>query len=169
MNEAPRLAVGLAAILALAAPGLAATLQLEPRNPGMFGVARGQTAVWNAVLTEPVAAGHPGCRVTLSFVDDKGEVLHDAAGSEVMRTLHLRDNVADALTLRANDVLARGEQRKSIRPVLSDAPDSNICSDCRSLVLTLEVVKSNGVMVMVDAMGPRDPPPPDPHCDPLTR
>ena len=159
-----------ALVLALLAgtAGLAHALEDPPEAPpfGMVGLARTQVALLSAVLTHQPDEAHLSCLLTLSFVDAKGQIFKDRSGAEVKKAVVLKGNVANGLALRASDILADDEIRKPIRPVIVEAAEPSLCSDCRQLALTLELVNSNGITstVAMAAMPPRDPPPPDPHC-----
>jgi hypothetical protein len=148
--------------------GLAHALEGPPEAPpfGMVGLARTQVALLSAVLTHQPDEAHLSCLLTLSFVDARGQVFKDRAGAEVKKAIVLRGNAANGLALRASDILADDEIRKPIRPVVVEATDAGLCSDCRNLALTLELVGSNGITTTLASslMPPRDPPPPDPHC-----
>jgi hypothetical protein len=152
-----------AAVLALSAPVV--VLGAEPELPafGMVGLARGQTAVLNAVLTHVPTADHPGCSVTMSFVDARGVVFRDRAGREVKKRVVLRDNVANSLSLPSAEILSLLESRKRIRAAVRETPVPGAASDCCALTLTLELVGPGGSTD--ETLLPRVPPPPNPlHC-----
>jgi hypothetical protein len=155
-------AAGLAVALAVAVPVLG--FGAEPELPafGMVGVARRQTAILNAVLTHAPNGDHPGCAVTMSFVDATGTVFRDRTGTEVKKRVVLRDNVADSLLLPAADVLGVFERRKSIRAAVVETPDPGAVSDCCALTLTLEIVGATGSTSELAL--PRAPNPPNPFC-----
>src|SRR5262245_5292911 len=155
-------AAGLATALAAAAPVL--VFGAEPELPafGMVGVARRQTAVLNAVLTHTPRADHPGCAVTMSFVDATGAVLRDRTGSEIRKRVVLRDNVAESLELVAADVVGVLERSRSSRTAAMVMPDPGGAPDSVAPPLTLELLGPGGSSGEV-AM-PRAPNPPNPIC-----
>jgi hypothetical protein len=159
---AGRAAALAAAVLTLAAPVLA--LGAEPELPafGMIGLAYSQTAVLNAVLTHVPNTEHPGCWVTMSFVDARGVVFNDRAGRPFKKRVVLRDNIAESLEMPAADILAPFERRKPIRAALRETPDPGAASDCCALTLTLELVGPRGSTGEVEL--PRIPNPPNPLC-----
>jgi hypothetical protein len=134
---------------------------------GMVGIARGQDAVLSLVLVHPPDPDHPGCRVTASFVDARGEVVHDARGNPVQQTFHLRDHVSAALTLRGADVLGT-QLRVPIRAELKAAPNDGTASDCKCLMATKELVgldgRTNSHHDGQLPSGGGNPPPPPPVC-----
>jgi hypothetical protein len=158
------LAIGLATVLGTAAPALAAGLPLTPPAFGMVGLGRQQTAVLNAVLTGDVEEGHPGCAVTLSFVDRKGDVFEDRVGNPFRATFVLRGNVAAELRMRAADILGPALLRVPIRGVVTQPPGPLENGDCSGLVVTLEIVGPLGETQVFASLarGPKDPPPPNP-------
>lgn len=162
----------MAVLVGVAAPALVFAVTSELPVFGMLGLGRGRAAVLHLVLVHPPNPLHPGCRVTASFVDARGQVFHDRAGNPVEQTFALRDNVAAALTLRAADILATGETRKPIRAVLTDPPDDGTPSDCTCLVATEEIVGASG-RTDLSIYGQRPPgggnPPPPPICTLPTR
>jgi hypothetical protein len=155
-------AAGLAASLAVAVPAL--VLGAEPELPafGMVGLAYTQTAILSAVLTHVPNAQHPGCAVTMSFVDATGTVFRDRAGSPVRKRVVLRNNVAEFLELPSADVLGPFERRKPIRAAVLETPEPGGASDCCALTLTLELVGPRGSTGEVAL--PRAPNPPSPLC-----
>ena len=110
----------------------------------MIGIARGQVARLNAVMTEPpdpsVNPPDPGApngiallgieptpfRVRLGFVGANGIPLRDRAGNVISMEVLLLPGQGVWLDLDAGDVLALFELRKQIRPVVSYLPDPNI-------------------------------------------
>jgi hypothetical protein len=162
------LAVGLSAALGLAAPALAFNPQPEPPAFGMVGLGRYQSASLTAVLTQPADPSHPGCGVMLSFVDETGNVLKDAAGNKFVKKYVLTGNVARSLVLRAEDILADGQTRKAIRAVVADLPDADAPTACVGMVAVFEIIAPNGWTAVVQELSispPRDPCPPDPNDD----
>jgi hypothetical protein len=151
------LATTAAAALAAAAPALA-----ELPAYGMVPVSGRQTAVLHAVLTHEPSLDHPGCWVTASFVDARGDTLKDRAGNEITASWVLRDNVAQALPVRGADVLGEGERRTLIRAAVRETPNPGSSSDCCALTLTLEIRNSTGATA--DLILPRQPNPPAPIC-----
>jgi hypothetical protein len=139
----------------------AAPLSAELPAYGMMTVGRRQTAVLHAVLTHQPSADHPGCRLTASFVDAKGDTLKNAAGLPIQASWVLRDNVAASLSLRAADVLGDLEARKLVRAAVLEDTASG-ASDCCALTLTMEVSNSLGGPSLVAY--PRSPNPPNPLC-----
>jgi hypothetical protein len=159
-RQAAALAVGLAAALGAGATARAAA----PHTFGMVGLARSQTAYLHAVLTRPPDTAHPGCRVTLSFVDARGQVFHDRAGNEVKETFVLRDNVASTLRLRSSDALAAGESRTLMRGVVSYPPETEGRSDCRSIMVVKEIAGVSGRGRVIDSIGEPCEDIPSPPC-----
>jgi hypothetical protein len=162
-----RWVVGLVSVMGMLAPARA---QAQLPAFGMVGLAAGQRAVLNLVDVGTPDASHPGCRVTASFVDSMGRVLNDAKGVPVRRTVTLRPQVATSIQLLARDILAPGQQRRSIRPVVAPARNSS-ASGCSCFVPTLEILASNGVTTLTDSghapkLSP-NPPPPPPICEAL--
>jgi hypothetical protein len=160
------LAAGLSAALGLAAPALAFDPQPEPPAFGMVGLARSQSASLTAVLTQPPDPSHEGCGVTLSFVDEAGKVLKDAAGTPLVREYVLTGNVARSLVVRAEDVLGDGQTRRAIRAVVADLPGKDAPTECVGLVATFEIVASTGATTIAQQLSvepPRDPCPPAPY------
>jgi hypothetical protein len=151
-------AAGLAAaVLALSAP---VVVLGELPAFGMVGLASGQTAVLNAVLTNVPTTGHPGCSVTMSFVGATGAVFHYRTGNEVKKQVVLRGNRAEFLSLPAADILGPLELRKRIRAAVKETPGA--VSDCCALTMTLELVGPRGLTDEVAL--PRVPNPPNPLC-----
>jgi hypothetical protein len=138
--------------------------QPEPPAFGVVGIGRGQFAVLNAVLTQPVPDdsspppddNRSGCRLVLSFVGADGRTLLDASGAEAKKSVELRGGVAESLVLQAADVLADGQLRRSIRAVMIGPPDDSIPSDCTGLVATMEIVGPNGWTQVLYAPIPDD-------------
>jgi hypothetical protein len=137
----------------------------------MVGLAEGQLAILNLVLVNPPDANHPGCRVAASFVDSMGRVFSDATGTPVKRIFTLRPQIAAGLRLRSEDILATGQLRRSIRPVVGPVPNDTQPSDCNCLVTNLELVGANGGTSLTDyGHSPRldpNPGPPPPICEAL--
>ncbi len=138
---------------ALAAAATAAAFNPQPEPPlGIVGLARSQTAILNAVLTQPPDPGQPPdpaappCVMVLAFVDASGQVFHDAAGSEVTKRVELRGHAADSLVLRSQDAVPSGQLRVAIRGVVQP-PDPTQPPDpqCGGLVATLEIVDILGM------------------------
>ena len=114
----------------------------QPEPPlGMVGLARTQTAILNAVLTQPPDPAAPACVMVLSFVDAAGRLFHDAAGNQVVKRVELRGNVAQSIQLRSQDAVPDGQLRVPIRGVVQP-PDPTQPPDpqCVGLVATLEIV-----------------------------
>ena len=156
-------ALALAATLGVATPGLAFNPQPEPPAFGMTGLGRYQTAMVTAVLTHPPDPDHPGCGVLLAFVDGSGNVIRDRAGNAFVKKVVLRGNVASSLALRAEDILADGETRKSIRAVVTDIPpDPQVPTECGGMVATLELVAPNGWTTLLETLAVPPPPRPEP-------
>jgi hypothetical protein len=157
------LGLGLVAAVGVVAPVRAAA----PHTFGMVGLARLQTAYLHAVLTRPPDPTHPGCRVTLSFVDAHGRLFRDRAGNEVKQTFVLRDNVSSTLRLRSSDALAAGESRTLMRGVVNYPADREGPSDCGSIMVVEEVADQNGHASVIESIGepcPDAPNPPSPIC-----
>jgi hypothetical protein len=160
--------VGLATALGMTAAGQA---QAQLPAFGMVGLATGQRAVLNLVLVAAPDAGHPGCRVTASFVDSVGRVFNDATGAPVRRTVILRPQIATSIQLLSADILPAGQQRRSIRPVVAPVRTSTAPSDCSCFTPSLEILAANGVTTLTTnghspRLGP-NPPPPPPICEAL--
>jgi hypothetical protein len=142
----------LAASVTVVTTGVVHAFNPQPEPPafGMASLARTQTALLNAVLTQPPDPQQPpdpglACRLVLSFVDANGVVFHDAAGNLIQRPVELRDHVAASLQLRAADILGPTQLRVPIRAVLTyQPPDPTQPSDCTGLVGTLEIVNLLG-------------------------
>jgi hypothetical protein len=149
-------------VIILAAPVVVGGAEPELPAFGMVGLAQGQTAVLNAVLTHVPNTEHPGCPVTMSFVDARGVVLHDRAGHPFIKRGVLRDNIAESLQMPSADILAPFERRKPIRAAVRETPDPGAASDCCALTLTLELVGPRGSTGEV--LLPRQPVPPHPLC-----
>jgi hypothetical protein len=164
-------ALGAAATLAVAALVTAGTVrafnpQPDPPRFGIVGLARGQTAVINAVLGEPPDDNRPACLLVLSFVGADGRTLAGAGGRESRKVVALRGNVAASLSVRAADVLDEGQLRLPIRAVLGNPPDDGVPSDCRGLLASVEIVGPLGHTQLYVPPDPGHPPdtdvPPDP-------
>jgi hypothetical protein len=155
----------------VAAPALVAAATSEIPVFGMLGLGAGQSATVHLVLVQPPDPTHPGCRITASFVDARGQVFRDATGKPFEQTFVLRDNVASALTLRSTDILTTGERRKPTRVLLAE-PDDGTASDCTCLVATEELSGPRG-RTDLSIYGARPPgggnPPPPPICTATTR
>src|SRR5262245_48193118 len=96
-----RWTLGLCAAAMAMGAGPAAAFNPQPEPPlGMVGLARTQTAILNAVLTQPPDPVAPACVMVLSFVDASGRLFHDAAGAEITKRVELRGNVAQSILLR---------------------------------------------------------------------
>lgn len=154
--------LGLATSLGVAAPARA---QTQPPVFGMIGLAQDQVAILNLVLVDPPEASHPGCQVTASFVDAKGQVFSDVSGNPVKKTFTLQPQIATGLRLYAANILA-GQPRRSIRAVLTPVPNPTTSSDCRCLTANVELVDPNGRTALLDngqvgmGLGPPSPWPP---------
>ena len=154
--------VGLATALGVAAPARA---QAQLPVFGMIGQAEDQVAILNLVLVDPPEASHPGCRVTASFVDAKGQVFSDVWGNPVKKTFTLQPQIATWLRLYPASTLA-GQSRRSIRAVLAPVPNATTPSDCRCLTANVELVDPNGRTALLDnghvgmGLGPPSPWPP---------
>jgi hypothetical protein len=177
-----------AAALASTGAVLAFNPQPEPPAFGMVGIAFGQTALLNAVNAQPPDPGippdpdqppdpgqppdpqHPACRMVLSFVDGTGQVLTDASGQKVSKLVELGPGMADSLRLRASQILGRDEMRRSIRALLTHAPEAGQPPDptlppdpmappspCSRLIATLEILSPLGVTQLLYAGQPPDP------------
>jgi hypothetical protein len=148
MTRAPVRAAGLvvtvaAGVAASVATGRAFNPQPEPPAFGMIGLARTQTAILNAVLTEAGGGTRTGCHVVLSFVDAAGEPLHEAAGNPVSQKVTLHGGAAQSLHLPAVQALPAGQVRVPIRAVIGAGPEP-AAADCGGLVTTLEIVNARG-------------------------
>jgi hypothetical protein len=164
----------LAAAVGLGLAGLASPAWPADDLPafGMLGLARGQTAILSLVLVGPPDADHPGCRVTASFVDARGQVFGPREASDrgeiARRTFVLRPQMAEELRLKAADILGAGEQRTPVRAVLAPSDDGNP-SDCACLVASRENVEADGRTSVIDVKtrpegGGNPPPPPTAPC-----
>ena len=111
-------AFGLVTALGVAAPAWAQTP--VPRF-GMTSLAQRQVAALHLVLVEPPDAGHPGCRVTASFVNANGQVFNTRAGKPVRRTVTLQPQIAASFELRSEEILASTRTHMLIRAVLTPA------------------------------------------------
>jgi hypothetical protein len=156
--------IGLAIALIVVAPGAA---RAQVTAFGMVGVAADQVAILNLVLVGPADDAHPGCRVTASFVDTRGQVFTDVYGNPIRKTFTLENQMAVGLKFSAATVLP-GVPRKSVRAVLSPVPGAP-ASDCTCLVANVEIVEPTGKATLIDygidrraPFGPNPPPPPGP-------
>ena len=122
---------------------------------GMIGLAKGQVAILNLVLSEAAEENHPGCQVTASFVDAEGAVFNNPAGNPIMETFTLEPRIAADLRLPAVQILAEGQVRTSIRAVLAPAPNIATPSRCSCLIASLELVNPNGQTTILDYGTPR--------------
>ena len=153
--------LGLVALLGAAAPAGAQQMPIF----GMIGLADGQVAILNLVLVDPSDTSHPGCRVTASFVDWKGQVFSDAWGNPARKTFTLQPQIAAGLRLPAASILD-GQSRRSIRAVLTPVPNVTTYSDCTCLTTSVELVDPNGRTALLDnghvgmGLGPPSPWPP---------
>jgi len=157
-------AAGLAAAL-VAAMTAALPAGAELPAPGMMTVREGDLTVLHAVSTHEPSPEHPGCRITASFVDARGETLQDRTGNPIQASFVLRDNVAASLRLPVAQVL-QGQPQRLVRAKVSEdtgAGDSNCCA------LTLTVERSNATRGTSELILPRAPNPPSPVCVDLTR
>jgi hypothetical protein len=158
-------AMGLIVALGIAAP---ASAQAPLPRFGMVGLAQGQVASLSMVLVEPRDASHPGCRVTASFVDAKGIVLRNSAGRSFAKTVTLQPQIAAALEMPANQVLASTQARGAIRAVLSPAATAGAATACGCLIATVELRAANGVTMLFDEgkdpIFRGNPPPPPGGC-----
>jgi hypothetical protein len=152
-----------ATVAVLGATVLAMTAAAFAELPafGMTTVARRQRAVMHGVLTDPPAAGVPGCQVEASFVDAQGDVFRDAAGNPIRAQWDLAGSVAQSLSLRMADVLPDDQPRALIRAAVRETtvPPSPACC---SLTLTLEIMNGGGGVTSLAL--PRWPNPPSPIC-----
>ena len=142
MRAAGLIAMVGAAVAVTMVSGQAFNPQPEPPSFGMVGLARTQTAILNAVLTEAGGATRTGCDVVLSFLDADGEPFQDAAGAELSRRVTLEGGAAESLQLQGRHVLP-AVQRVAIRARIEAAPEP-AASDCGGLVATLEIVDARG-------------------------
>lgn len=156
----PVLAFGLTSAFALATPAFAE----QPELPafGMVRLTQGQTATVHLVLTHVPYRAHPGCHVTASFVDAKGQTLEDSAGKPYSKTIVLEENVAAELSLPVDEILPVGEERMLVRAALRETPAPGTWSNCCALTPILEVGNANGSVS--DEILPRGPNPPSPFC-----
>lgn len=125
---------------------------------GMAGLAHLQTARLNVVAIgggSPNPSDLPICLVEVGFVDDMGEVFHDASGLPIAARFDLVPGEARELDLRAADAF-RGSTglRKAFRAVVrGTAVPPN---PCRPPVATLEVFDNltGRTMLLYAPMGP---------------
>lgn len=159
VSRAPRavLAVAFTSTFALAAPTFA-----ELPAFGMVPLTQGQTATLHLVLTHEPDTGHPGCQVTASFVDAKGETLADAAGTPYSETFVLMGHTAAELSLPVDEILPAGKGRALVRAAIVEASGAGAASDCCALTPVLEIGNANGSVS--DLILPRGPNPPSPFC-----
>jgi hypothetical protein len=177
-----------AAVVAVAALGVGAFASAQTLVPateaakfptfGMIGLAKGQVAILNLVLSEPPADDHPGCQVTASFVDAQGIVFNDLGGNPVKETFTLQPQIASDLKLPAAQILEIGQLRKPIRAVVTAAANTTEnfaalrssatsavetpSSRCTCLVANVELVNPNGQTAIVDYGKPSPPDPINP-------
>jgi hypothetical protein len=169
--------VALGVALASAQTLVPATEAAKLPTFGMIGLAKGQVAVLNLVLSEPPAADHPGCQVTASFVDAQGMVFNDLSGNPVKETFTLQPQIASEFKMHAAQVLEVGRLRKPIRAVVTAAPTENLNlaaqrssltsdvetpSRCTCLVANVELVNPTGQTAIVDYGKPNPPDPINP-------
>jgi len=156
-------AFGLLTALGVAAPAWAQTP--VPRF-GMTSLAQRQVAALHLVLVEPPDAGHPGCRVTASFVNANGQVFNTRAGKPVRRTVTLKPQIAASFELRSEEILASTRTHMLIRAVLTPATSAGATSDCGCLIATAQIRNEDGVTVLSDSgkdpIYRGNPPPPPP-------
>ncbi|MCM3869213.1 MAG: hypothetical protein ND895_00775 [Pyrinomonadaceae bacterium] len=155
--------VGISIAIAVLAAASPARSQVAPPTVslprfGMVGIARGQVARLNAVMTEPpdpstdppdpsapngiapLGVQPTPFRVRLGFVGANGLPLRDRAGNVISMEVLLLPGQGVWLDLDAGDVLGLFESRKQIRPVVShirgatEPPDPAI-----PVVVTLEI------------------------------
>jgi hypothetical protein len=147
-----RIAMALAGT-AVIAVGNARAFNPQPEPPafGIVGLSQTQTAILNAVLTQPPDPARPACELVLSFVDADGQPFHDAAGTEITKRVMLQGAKARSLQLRPAEAVPVGQTRAPIRAVVSQPPDPQGPSDCTGLVATLELVSRRGLTQMLYA------------------
>lgn len=161
--------VGLATALGLGSP---AGAQEQFPAFGMVGLANGQTAVLNLVLTSPLDPNHPGCRVTASFVNSDGDVFFNRNGKQFSEDFTLQPQKAKSFEMNSEDI-ADGQRRRPTRVVLTPPVDDTMPSDCRCVRASREIVNPDGRTTVLDlgfgndSQGPpygKNPPPP-PICE----
>ena len=152
------------------AVGVAASAWAQTPLPrfGMLSLAQRQVAALHLVLVEPPDAGHPGCRVTMSFAAANGQVLKNRAGRPIKKTVTLPPQIAATLELPAKEILASTRTHMSFRAVLAPAADARAALECGCMIATAQIRNEDGVTLLSDSgkdpIYRGNPPPPPGAC-----